>query len=37
MTTGAIIYISLCVGFVSLLSIVGWLFVKYYSKKHNLK
>lgn len=36
MTTGAIIYLSLCIGFLTLVSVAGWQVVKYYSKKYNL-
>lgn len=36
MTTGAIIYISICIGFLAIVGIVGWQVVKYYSNKYHL-
>jgi hypothetical protein len=36
MTTGAMIYLSLCLGFLALAGLLGWQAVKYYSKKYHL-
>ena len=36
MTTGAMIYLSLCLGFLALAGSLGWQVVKYYSKKYHL-
>jgi hypothetical protein len=36
MTTGAIIYLSLCIGFLVVVTVGGWLVVSYYSKKYRL-
>lgn len=36
MTTGVLIYLGMCIGFVIILGIVGWQVVKHYSKKYHL-
>ncbi len=36
MNASALLYLSMGLGFLILLAIVGWLFVKHLSKKHNL-